>query len=148
MNLLPASPDHMTNDGMPRTLFGGNIASSALCVRLAIAFMAMAWLVGCASTPPPRGVLDGAERAISDAREARAEDFAAVDLGRAQERLAAARAAMAERDYDQAAVYATQAEVDARVAEVRSRSATGRAEIQRRTEENARLRRDLLGESR
>lgn len=137
---------------MPRTRidakFDQNVAPVTKLMRFAVVAVVILGLAGCASTPPPRGLLDGAERAISDAREAQAEDHSAVELGRAQERLAAARSAMAERDYDQAAVYATQAEVDARLAEVRSRSATGRAEIQRRSEENARLRRDLLGEGR
>lgn len=108
----------------------------------------LAALAGCASTPPPRGLLDGASLAIEQARNARAEDLAPVELGHAHERLAAARAAMAERDYPLAAQYAQQAEADARLAELRSRAASGREEIQRRSDENARLRRDLLGEAR
>lgn len=131
---------------MPRTLIDLNVVRAARLLRLSVTLVAISWLAGCASTPPPRGLLDGAERAIAEAREARAEDHAAVDLGRAHERLAAARGAMAERDYDLAAQYAQQAEVDARLAQQRSRAAVGRAEIQRRSEENARLRRDLLGE--
>lgn len=131
---------------MPRTLIDSNVAPAMRWKRLAVMFIAISWLAGCASTPPPRGVLDAAERAIADARSAAAEDHAAVDLGRAHERLAAARGAMAERDYDLAAQYAQQAEVDARLAEQRSRAAVGRAEIQRRSEENARMRRELLGE--
>lgn len=113
-----------------------------------LAFIAITSVAACASTPPPRGLLDGADRAIGAARAARAEDYAPVELGHAQERLAAARAAMAERDYDAAAQYALQSEVDARLAETRSRAASGREQIQQRSEENARLRRELLGESR
>ena len=131
---------------MPRTLIDPNIVRAARLLRLTVTLVAISWLAGCASTPPPRGLLDGAERAIADAREAQAEDHAAVDLGRAHERLAAARGAMAERDYPLAAQYAQQAEVDARLAQVRSQSATGRAQIQQRTQDNARLRRELLGE--
>lgn len=115
-------------------------------MRFALALVSMAVIAGCASAPPPRGVLDGAEGAIGDARSARAEDFAPVELGYAQERMAAARGAMGERDYAMAAQYALQAEVDARLAETRSRAAAGREEIKRHTEENARLRRELLGE--
>ena len=107
---------------------------------------AISLLAGCASTPPPRGLLDGAERAIADARSAQAQDFAPVELGDAQKRVSAARAAMAERDYDLAAQYALQAELDARLAQTRSEAARGREEIKRRTDENARLRRELLGE--
>lgn len=127
---------------MPRT------RSAAIAPRLfaGLALTAMALLGACASTPPPRGLLDGADRAIADARSARAEDHAPVELGHAQERFAAARVAMADRDYDLAAQYALQAEVDARLAQNRSLAASGREEIKRRTEENARLRRELLGE--
>ena len=107
----------------------------------------MALLAACASTPPPRGLLDGADRAIADARSARAENFAPVELGHAQERFAAARMAMSERDYALAVDYALQAELDARLAQSRSLAASGREEIKRRTEENARLRRELLEEA-
>lgn len=132
----------MTNDGMPRTC----PARKARHLGLSLALAAMSLLAACASTPPPRGLLDGAERAIADARSAQAEDFAPVELGHAQERFAAARVAMSERDYEAAAQYALQAEVDARLAQTRSQAASGREEIKRRTDENARLRRELLGE--
>lgn len=127
---------------MPRTC----PARKAHRLRLSVALATMSLLTACASTPPPRGLLDGAERAIGDARSAQAEDFAPVELGHAQERFAAARVAMAERDYDLASQYALQAEVDARLAQIRSQAASGREEIKRRTDENARLRRELLGE--
>lgn len=136
----------MTNTGMPRTLIDSNVVQTVRRARLVVTLVAITGIAGCAGTPPPRGLLDGADRAIGDARSARAEDHAPVELGHAQERLAAARAAMAERDYDAAARYAQQSEVDARLAELRSRAAEGREQIQQRSAENARLRRDLLGE--
>jgi hypothetical protein len=132
----------MTNDGMPSTC----PARKARHLGSILVLTTMSLLAGCASTPPPRGLLDGAQRAIADARSAQAQDFAPVELGHAQERVSAARAAMAERDYDLAAQYSLQAELDARLAQTRSEAARGREEIKRRTDENARLRGELLGE--
>ena len=128
---------------MPRTLFSRNLHRLGRAALLT----GLLSLAACASTPPPRGLLDTADRAIDDARTARAEDFAPVELGHAQERFAAARVAMADRDYTAAAQYASQAEVDARLAQMRSLAASGREEIRQRTEENARLRRELLGDT-
>jgi len=101
-------------------------------------------LAGCASAPAPLGTLEEAERAIAAARAARAEDFAPVELGFAEERRADARLAMDAGDYEQARIEAEQAEVNAALAAARSRAAQGRAAVQAQAEENARLRRELL----
>lgn len=103
-------------------------------------------LAGCASTPAPVGLLDDADMAVAAAREARADDYAPVELGFAEEKLAAARAAMDDGDYATAASQAEQAEINAALARARSRAAAGRAQVQQQTEENARLRRELLGD--
>jgi hypothetical protein len=103
-------------------------------------------LVGCASTPAPLGLLDDAGRAVAAARDVRADDYAPVELGFAEEKLAAARAAMQERDYAAAQQLASQAELNGMLAAARSRAAAGRASVQAQSEENARLRRELLGE--
>lgn len=103
-------------------------------------------LAACASTPPPRDALDAADSRISQARQAGAENYAPVELGRAVQRLAAAEVAVAEREYASAERYAQQAELEAQLAHLRSLAAAGREEVRRRTEENARLRRELLGE--
>lgn len=103
-------------------------------------------LAGCASTPAPTGLLDDADMAVQAAREARADDYAPVELGFAEEKLAAARIAMEEGDYAVAASQAEQAEINAALARARSRAAIGRAQVQQQTEENARLRRELLGD--
>ena len=78
------------------------------------------------------------------ARAARADDYAPVELGFAEERLADARLAMDEGDYEVARVEAEQAEVNAALAAARSRAARGRKAVQAQAEENARLRRELL----
>ena len=113
-------------------------------IHAAVMAFALA-LAGCASTPPPTGLLDAAERAIADAREARADDFAPVELGFAEEKLAAARLSMGEREYELARAQAGEAELDATLARARSRAAAARAAVRQQSDENTRLRRELLG---
>lgn len=133
---MPSGVDlHVRND---MTRIHREIHASALLLLLCVA--------GCASAPPPRGLLDQAERAIAAARELRADDYAPVELGFAEERIAAARSAMDERDYALARAQAEQAESNAALAVARSRAAIGRAAVQKQADENARLRRELLGE--
>ena len=105
-------------------------------------------LAGCASAPPPVGLLDDAGQAVASARAAQADEFAAVELGQAEEQLAAARIAMDDRDYAQARDFAEQAELNADLAAARSRAAAGRIKVRAATDENARLRRELLGGNR
>jgi hypothetical protein len=105
-------------------------------------------LGGCASAPPPVGLLDDAGRAVAAARAAQADEYAAVELGQAEERLADARLAMDERDYADARDLAEQAELHAELAGARSRAAAGRAQVKAASDENARLRRQLLGADR
>ena len=102
-------------------------------------------LAGCATAPPPVGLLDDAGEAVAAARAAQADEFAAGELGQAEERLADARLAMDERDYAQARRLAEQAELYADLAGARSRAAAGRARVKAASDENARLRRELLG---
>lgn len=103
-------------------------------------------LAGCATAPPPLTELDAADAALMLARDAQAADLAPVELGFAESRRAEAAAAMAERDHARARVLAAQAEVDATLAAAKSRAASARAEVQRKTSENASMRRELLGE--
>ena len=97
------------------------------------------FLAGCASTPPPTGLLADAERAVGAARDARADELSPVEMGHAEERMAAARQAMDEGDYALARSQAEQAEVNAALATARSRAAAGRAAVRRQSEENQRL---------
>ena len=103
-------------------------------------------LAGCASTPPPTAELAAAESAVAEAAGGSAGDFAPVELGFARDKLAAAQAAVEAREYERARSAAAQAQADAELALAKSRAAQARAEVQRRSEENAALRRDLLGE--
>jgi hypothetical protein len=122
----------MTRSG--REIHARLIVAGALCL-----------LSACASAPPPLNLLRDAEAAIATAREARAEDYAPVELGQAQESLAAAREAVDSRDNARASDLAEQAELDASLATARSRAAAGREAVTRGVDENARLRRELLG---
>ncbi len=103
-------------------------------------------LAGCATTPPPRSTLDAAQTGIEQALALGARDYAPMELARAQQRLGDAETAFGGRDYADADRLASHALLEAQLAQYRSRAATGREEVRRRTEENARLRRELLGE--
>jgi hypothetical protein len=106
---------------------------------------AIATLGGCASMPPPTGEVAAAEAAILTARSARADDYAPLELNAAEEKRAAARAALDDRKYEDARRLAAQAEADAALAHAKSRAAEARAAVERKTRENAELRRELLG---
>lgn len=103
-------------------------------------------LAACASLPPPVAQLDAADAALVGAREVRAQQLAPEGLRAAEVRLEAARAAMDARDYDEARRLAELAEAEAELATARSRAAAWRAEVERKTGQNASLRRSLLGE--
>ncbi|GIX34771.1 MAG: hypothetical protein KatS3mg126_0550 [Lysobacteraceae bacterium] len=110
------------------------------------ALLVGAALAGCASTPPPTAELAAAEAALHAATQAGAADFAPVELGFARDKLAQAQAAAAAREHARARAVAEQALVDAQLALAKSQAARARAELQARSEENAALRRELLGE--
>ncbi len=103
-------------------------------------------LSSCASTPPPLADLDAADAALREARTLKADELAPVELGFAVSKRTEADAAMERRNYALARQLAAQAAVDAALASAKSRAATARAEVQRKTSENAKLRSELLGE--
>jgi len=103
-------------------------------------------LVGCASAPPPRGDLDAADAALRQARELKADALAPVELEFAERKRAEADAAMEKRNFSRAQQLAAEAAADAALAAAKSRAASGRAEVQRKADENAKLRRELLNE--
>lgn len=114
------------------------------CYRVPLIAL-LAFTGGCASNPP-LGALDVAEARILAAREARARQYSPDELDRADRLLAAARAAIEEREYRDAERLAERAEVEAELALVRAQHAMAEAEVARKREENADLRRRLLGE--
>jgi len=88
----------------------------------------LAWIVlaaptvtGCASSGPLASAKVGqAERAVDEAQQSGASISAPVELRTAEDKLKAARAAMAKEDYDQAIRVAEQAAVDADYARARA----------------------------
>jgi|SRR5689334_16821793 hypothetical protein len=100
-------------------------------------------IVACASAPPPIEKLTIAKTSIERAEQARAAQFAQVELNSARTKYAAAQAAADEHDAEVAARMADQADVDAQLAE-----STARAKQQEQlvTEMDASLR-DLRDET-
>lgn len=103
-------------------------------------------LASCASTPPPRSALESAHAAVQEAEDLDASTWAPVELGRARQRLDLAEIALTRRDYAQAEEASAQALLEARLAQYRSRAAKLREQVQTRTDDNQRLRHELLGE--
>lgn len=101
--------------------------SAPLAMTLAVALVALA---GCASTPPPTEKLAVADAAVQRANTTSTSESSAVELKIATNKLAAARQAMAAKDYELAGRLAEQATVDAQVAELRSQSARSRQAAQ------------------
>ena len=107
------------------------IANPVRTAPLAMALAAgMAVLGGCASTPAPVEQLAVAEAALQRANTTSTSESSAVELKVATNKLAAARQAMAAKDYELAGRLAEQATVDAQVAELRSQSARSRQAAQ------------------
>jgi chromosome segregation ATPase len=104
----------------------------------------MLTLAACASNPPV-DVLQAAEAHIRSAQQADAQRHSPEELARAERLLAAARLEMDERNYAQAQRLAERAEVEAELATIQTRRTLARAEVQRKQDENAELRRQLLG---
>lgn len=112
-------------------------------VRLAVSTLTLALtlaLGGCATTPPPDGVMNQAQVQLQAARDAGAADYDPVDLGFAQSKFQQAQNAVANRKYDEAAVLADEARADAELARTKARLAAARAQIQSKTAANQQLR--------
>ena len=104
-------------------------------------------LSACASAPPPRMALDRAQDAIAEANGMRASDYAPVEFDAAVAQMREAEAHYAKRDTRDADAAASRAEVNADLAIAKTRAARARATVQQKTDENARLRRELLGDA-
>jgi len=79
-------------------------------------------LSACASGQPPTAQLAVAGSTLSDAERAGAVRDAPVELKLARQKLAAAQAATREENYDEARRLASEAEADAKLAEVKTRA--------------------------
>lgn len=102
--------------------------TSALSLTLAV-FALMA-LEGCASTPPPVEKMAVAEAAIQTASTTSTSEGAPAELQIAIAKLASARQAIADEEYERAGQLAEQAEVDAQVAVLHAQSVRARKSAQ------------------
>lgn len=117
------------------------LAGSPRRIRTAMAILVLALaLTGCATVPPPNDSMNLAQTQLQMARDAGAADYAPVDLGFAQDKFQLAQTAMAERKYADAASLAEESRADAELAQAKARLGAARAQIQRKVQENTRLR--------
>lgn len=107
-------------------------ASAALILTLALA--------GCATVPPPNDSMNRAQQQLQQARDAGAADYAPVDLDFAQNKFQQAQAAMSTRHYADAAKLASESGADAELAQAKARLGAVRAQVQKKEQENSRLR--------
>jgi Domain of unknown function (DUF4398) len=87
-------------------------------------------LGGCASTPVSVEKMAVAESAVQRANTSSTSESAAAELQIAVAKLASARQAVNNKDYDRARQLAEQAEVDAQVAELHAQSTRSRKAAQ------------------
>jgi len=83
-------------------------------------------LTACANEAPPTTQVTLADSTIRDAETAGAVQYSPVELNTAREKLEAARRNMQDDNNEQARRLAEEAEVDARLAELRARTKTTR----------------------
>ncbi|MGE5057731.1 MAG: DUF4398 domain-containing protein, partial [Betaproteobacteria bacterium] len=96
------------------------LASSKLCCLAAFTTIAFA---ACSTAKPPTEKIAQVDLDVRAATEARAADFAPVELQKAREKLARARQAMSAQNYDEARRLAESAQVDAELAEAKAETA-------------------------
>lgn len=82
-------------------------------MRTVLSFAAFAALAACASAPETTPDLAAAETALAAARRSEAPEFAPEPLAQAANKLDRARAALAEKDEERAALLALEARADA-----------------------------------
>lgn len=101
-----------------------NNISSYQWIRAAGAITCTAvFMVGCASLPPPTEQLAVSKSALANAVSAGGNEYAAVEMRSAQEKMERANQAVAKEDYENARWLAEEAQADARLAEKKSHSA-------------------------
>ena len=84
-------------------------------------------MVGCASAPAPTAQIESAKQAIDDAERAQAAEHAAPELSQARSKLAAASAAVQDKEMEQAARLAEEARADAELASARTAAVKAQA---------------------
>ncbi|MGH8613118.1 MAG: DUF4398 domain-containing protein [Gammaproteobacteria bacterium] len=103
---------------MKTTAFSRPMDVASMCAMLVA-------IGGCAGGPP-MDTVSPAELAVDRAIEAKAGEYAPLELRLAQESLEGARQAMNDEEYEQAHRLAEEARVNARLAEVKAQSEIAR----------------------
>lgn len=112
-------------------------------LKLALAVTALVALGGCASMPPPVEKMAVAEAAIQTASTTSTSEGAPGQLQIATAKLASARQAMADKNYERAGQLAEQAELDAQVAVLHAQSARARRSAQESQDAASALREEI-----
>jgi len=94
---------------------------------------------GCSTAKPPTEILSRAEMDLRAASEARADEFAPMDLQSAREKIEGSKKAIAAKRYEDARRLAESAQVEAELA-----TAKAEAELTRRAADDLRRRLDTL----
>jgi septal ring factor EnvC (AmiA/AmiB activator) len=104
-----------------------SLTSKGWRVRGLILMMGTLALAACASdVPPPNSQVTLSDSIIRDAESAGAVQYAPVELNTAREKLEGARREMQDENNDKALRLAEEAELDARLAQLKSRTKTTR----------------------
>lgn len=122
---------------------GDLMARSLMKIHRLVPILVMALAAGCATTPPPTGLLDQANARIRAADAAGAATRAPGDFAEAQRRFAFAQAALADGDNEQAAASAEEAAAAAETARARAHAVELETRIRNQSDENANLQADL-----
>lgn len=93
---------------------------------LAAAWIGLAALAGCATTPPPTDQLAVSTAALTHATNAGSGEYAPLEMSLAQDKLGRARTALAAKDNGTALALAQQAQLDAQLAESKAESIKAR----------------------
>lgn len=112
-----------------------------------IGFIIVCWFpfIGCTMTKPPTESISAAELSLRAAAEARADEFAPMDLQKARESLEASKKALAGGKYDEARRFAERAQVEAELAEAKSDAEITRVAADRLRQRTVALRQEIEG---
>ena len=91
-----------TNCDVKPSMMWCSRAQAALPVTTCVIILCAFQTIGCSMSKPPTEVLSIAELTLRTATEARADEFAPMDLQRAREKLEASKKAVANGKYDEA----------------------------------------------
>jgi hypothetical protein len=102
---------------------------AAVASGAALVGAALLTLTGCANAPVPTEQLAVSKTQIESATTAGGTEFAPLELKMAREKLDAANRAVTDKEYEKAARLASEAQVDAKLAETKALSAKAQKSV-------------------